>query len=142
MAYTLEDEFGDIIGKARRGNGLSVDEVAAGAGITEAQLSQMEDYTLKPTEDQVHKIAECLNLNGARLADIAMERWDPNRSHRDTTTLWRSSPSQQMSVDGPSMPTYLCAKRPMRLPSSTPLRTQTMCCRRWKKPASSRLRSC
>ena len=24
MAYTLEDEFGDIIGKARRGNGLSV----------------------------------------------------------------------------------------------------------------------
>ena len=32
MAYTLEDEFGDIIGKARRGNGLSVGEVAAGAG--------------------------------------------------------------------------------------------------------------
>ena len=29
MAYTLEDEFGDIIGKARRGNGLSVGEVAA-----------------------------------------------------------------------------------------------------------------
>ena len=75
MAYTLEDEFGDIIGKARRGNGLSVGEVAAGAGITEAQLSQMEDYTLKPTEDQVHKIAAYLNLNGTRLADIAMERW-------------------------------------------------------------------
>ena len=77
MAYTLEDEFGDIIGKARRGNGLSVGEVAAGAGLTEAQLSQMEDYTLKPTEDQVHKIAACLNLNGTRLADIAMERWGP-----------------------------------------------------------------
>ena len=77
MAYTLEDEFGDIIGKARRGNGLSVGEVAAQAGITEAQLSQMEDYTLKPTEDQVHKIAARLNLNGARLADIAMERWGP-----------------------------------------------------------------
>ena len=27
MAYTLEDEFGDIIGKARRGNDLSVGEV-------------------------------------------------------------------------------------------------------------------
>ena len=75
MAYTLEDEFGDIIGKARRGNGLSVGEVAAQAGLTEAQLSQMEDYTLKPTEEQVHKIAACLNLNGERLADIAMERW-------------------------------------------------------------------
>ena len=77
MAYTLEDEFGDIIGKARRGNGLSVGGVAVGAGLTEAQLSQMEDYTLKPTEEQVHKIAACLNLNGARLADIAMERWGP-----------------------------------------------------------------
>ena len=75
MAYTLEDEFGDIIGKARRGNGLSVGEVAAQAGLTEAQLSQMEDYTLKPTGDQVHSIAACLNLNGERLADIAMERW-------------------------------------------------------------------
>ena len=29
MAYTLEDEFGDIIGKARRGSGLSTGEVAA-----------------------------------------------------------------------------------------------------------------
>ena len=77
MAYTLEDEFGDIIGKARRGNGLTVGDVAAQAGLTEAQVSQMEDYTLKPTEDQVRSIAACLNLNGARLADITMERWSP-----------------------------------------------------------------
>ena len=31
MAYELEDEFGDIIGKARRGNGLSLSQVASGA---------------------------------------------------------------------------------------------------------------
>ena len=77
MAYALEDEFGDIIGKARRGQGLNPSQVAGKAGITEAQLSQMENYTLKPTEDQVHKIAQVLNLNGAKLADIAMERWVP-----------------------------------------------------------------
>ena len=77
MAYELEDEFGDIIGKARRGNGLSLNHVANEAGITDAQLSQMEAYTLKPTEDQVHKIAEALGLNGSKLADIAMERWAP-----------------------------------------------------------------
>ena len=77
MAYELEDEFGDIIGKARRGNGLSLNHVASEAGITEAQLSQMEAYTLKPTEDQVHKIAKALGLNGSKLADIAMERWAP-----------------------------------------------------------------
>ena len=77
MAYQLEDEFGDIIGKARRGNGLSLNHVANEAGITDAQLSQMEAYTLKPTEDQVHKIAKALGLSGSKLADIAMERWAP-----------------------------------------------------------------
>ena len=77
MAYELEDEFGDIIGKARRGNGLSLSRVASQAGITDAQLSQMEAYTLKPTEDQVRAIAEVLGLNGSKLVDIAMERWAP-----------------------------------------------------------------
>lgn len=77
MAYELEDEFGDIIGKARRGNGLTLSHVANDAGITDRQLSQMEAYTLKPTEDQVHKIANALGLNGNKLADIAMERWAP-----------------------------------------------------------------
>ena len=77
MAYALEDEFGDIIGKARRGNGLSLSQVASGVGITDRQLSQMEAYTLKPTDDQVHKIASVLGLDGSKLADIAMERWAP-----------------------------------------------------------------
>ena len=77
MAYELEDEFGDIIGKARRGNGVSLSQVAGGAGITDAQLSQMEAYTLKPTENQVRAIANVLGLNGDKLVDIAMERWAP-----------------------------------------------------------------
>ena len=77
MAYELEDEFGDIIGKARRGIGLNLSHVANQAGITDAQLSQLEDYTLKPTEGQVHKIARVLGLDESKLADIAMERWAP-----------------------------------------------------------------
>jgi glyoxylase-like metal-dependent hydrolase (beta-lactamase superfamily II) len=77
MAYTLEDEFGDIIGKARRGRSLSVGQIASKTGLTDAQISQMESYTLKPTEEQVHKIAGVLNLDGSKLADIAMERWTP-----------------------------------------------------------------
>lgn len=77
MAYALEDEFGDIIGKARRGQGLSEIQIAAAAGITEAQLSRMEQYTLKPTEAQVYKLAEVLNLNGTKLLDIAKEQWAP-----------------------------------------------------------------
>lgn len=78
MAYTLEDEFGDIIGKARRGQHLTLAQTATAAGIPESQLSSMEQYTVKPTEAQVYRLAEVLNLDGAKLLDIAIERWSPN----------------------------------------------------------------
>ena len=77
MAYSLEDEFGDIIGKARRGQNLSASEIATAAGITEAELARMEQYTLKPTETQVFRLAEVLNLDGTKLLDIATEQWEP-----------------------------------------------------------------
>ena len=77
MAYALEDEFGDIIGKARRGQNLSASEIATAAGITEAELARMEKYTLKPTETQVFRLAEVLNLDGTKLLDIATEQWEP-----------------------------------------------------------------
>ena len=78
MAYALEDEFGDIIGKARRGQNLSESEIATAAGITEAELARMEQYTLKPTETQVFRLAEVLNLDGTKLLDIATEQWEPD----------------------------------------------------------------
>ncbi len=78
MAYALEDEFGDIIGKARRGQNMSQSETATAAGITESELSRMEKYTLKPTEAQVYKLAEVLKLDGDKLLDIAMENWEPS----------------------------------------------------------------
>lgn len=77
MAYTLEDEFGDIIGKARRGQNMSQGEVAKASEITESDLSRMEKYTLKPTESQVYKLAEVLNLDGGKLLAIATEQWEP-----------------------------------------------------------------
>ena len=78
MAYALEDEFGDIIGKARRGQNMSQSETAAAAGITESEISRMEKYTLKPTKTQVYKLAEVLNLDGAKLLAIATEQWEPD----------------------------------------------------------------
>ena len=88
MAYTLEDEFGDIIGKARRGQDLSQSEIATAAGITEAELARMEQYTLKPTETQVFRLAEVLNLDGAKLLDIATEQWEPEPpQQRDDANL-------------------------------------------------------
>ncbi|RKU29240.1 hydrolase [Candidatus Poribacteria bacterium] len=78
MAYALEDEFGDIIGKARRGQNMSQGEVAQASEITESDLSRMEKYTLKPTESQVYKLAEVLNLDGKKLLAIATEQWEPS----------------------------------------------------------------
>ena len=82
MAYALEDEFGDIIGKARRGQNMSHSDIAAAAGITESDLSRMEQYTLKPTDAQVYKLAEFLNLDGAKLLAIATEQWEPAPVHQ------------------------------------------------------------
>ena len=83
MAYALEDEFGDIISKARRGQDLSHQEIADAAGITESDLSLMEKYTLKPTEVQVYKLAEVLNLDGSKLLAIANEDWEPSLAQGD-----------------------------------------------------------
>ena len=87
MAYALEDEFGDIIGKARRGQNLSQSEIATAAGITEADLARMEQYTLKPTETQVFRLAEVLNLDGAKLLDIATEQWAPESPQSSDANL-------------------------------------------------------
>ena len=87
MAYTLEDEFGDIISKARRGQNMSQKETATAAGMSESDLSSMEKYTLNPTEAQVYKLAEELNLDGAKLLSIAKEEWEPKpiqQSDNDT----------------------------------------------------------
>lgn len=79
MAYTLEDEFGDIIQKSRVGQGFSISQVSLDTGIPQAKLSQMEKYVLKPTEKQVKKIASVLKLSFPKLLDIATERWTPKQ---------------------------------------------------------------
>ena len=48
--------------KPAAGQNLSHSEIAAAAGITAAELARMEQYTLKPTETQVFRLAEVLNL--------------------------------------------------------------------------------
>ena len=78
MAYTLEDEFGDIIGKARRGNGLSVGEVAAGAGLTDEPTDAETDGGPSPqnrgvSQSQRHTIGGyCNGTLGARTGPIGI----------------------------------------------------------------------
>ena len=72
----LEDEFGDVIGKARRGHGLSPSAVASAVGLTEDALAAIERYERLPTRDEVGQFARLFSLPADRLWDIATEAWD------------------------------------------------------------------
>ena len=78
MAYALEDEFGDIIGKARRGLGLSVAAVAEHVGVSAGDIEKVESYELTPEQAAIDRIAGILGLDSGRLGAIAREEWEPN----------------------------------------------------------------
>lgn len=96
MNNTLEDEFGDIIQKARTGQNFTLSQLSQNTGIPQAHLSKMENYTLKPTEEQVKTIASALNLSFPKLLDIAMENWTPEE--------WDESFDSKIEVVPLSMP--------------------------------------
>ena len=72
----LEDEFGDVIGKARRGHDLSPSAVASAVGLTEDALAAIERYERLPTRDEVGQFARLFSLPADRLWDVATEAWD------------------------------------------------------------------
>jgi hypothetical protein len=50
MYMQLEDNFGDVIAKARRGQELTVSSTAGQAGLTQAALEQLESGQTAPEE--------------------------------------------------------------------------------------------
>lgn len=74
----LEDQFGDIIQKARTGLGRPKKEIVETAGIAPDRLDQIEACLAIPREDEVLRLASLLNLDKAKLLDSAFERWSPN----------------------------------------------------------------
>ena len=59
----LEDEFGDIIQKARTGMGLTIKQAAEMSGLPVSLLEDMESYRHKPAEREAGTIAAVLGLN-------------------------------------------------------------------------------
>jgi hydroxyacylglutathione hydrolase len=72
----LEDDFSDIIKKARHGLGLKPDQVAGTAHVPPSVLRELERGR-RPQRDEVLAIASALNLDGAKLASIACDGWTP-----------------------------------------------------------------
>ena len=77
MYVQLEDEFGDIVGKARRGQEMDVEELASQAGIPAADLSKIEEYELSPDGAAIERLAGVLGLNPIKLQASAARQFFP-----------------------------------------------------------------
>jgi glyoxylase-like metal-dependent hydrolase (beta-lactamase superfamily II) len=73
----LEDDFTDIVKKARMGQGLSLEAVARGAGLEAREVAALERGERAPSLGEVGGIARALKLRSAPLGDIAKGAWLP-----------------------------------------------------------------
>jgi glyoxylase-like metal-dependent hydrolase (beta-lactamase superfamily II) len=72
----LEDNVGDIIGKAQRGLGISDSQLAEKSGLKPEQLRQIRDGNYD--ESAIRAIAPVLNLDAGALVDLAQGKWKPD----------------------------------------------------------------
>jgi hydroxyacylglutathione hydrolase len=73
----LEDNVGDIIGKAQRGLGISDSQLAEKSGIGADQLRKIRDG--KFDEASLRAIAPALNLDAVALINLAADKWKPDK---------------------------------------------------------------
>ena len=74
----LEDDFCDIIKKARTGLGLKVEQVAKESRLDPRALHELESGHRAPTRSEVLALASAIKLDGEKLASVACEGWAPD----------------------------------------------------------------
>lgn len=74
---SLEDEFGDVIRKARVGLALDCETVSLRAGLPAAELEKAERYLLVPGDETIRKLADTLDLKAPALLDLAHKHYQP-----------------------------------------------------------------
>ncbi|HEV2046586.1 MAG TPA: MBL fold metallo-hydrolase [Chthoniobacterales bacterium] len=73
----LEDNVGDIVGKAQRGLRIADSELVKKAGISADQLRKIRDGEFD--EAALRAIAPALNLDAEALVDLGAGRWKPEK---------------------------------------------------------------
>jgi glyoxylase-like metal-dependent hydrolase (beta-lactamase superfamily II) len=73
----LEDNVGDIIGKAQRGLGISDSELAEKAGVSAQKIRQLRDGDFN--ESALLSVAPVLGLDGRALCGLAKGEWHPEK---------------------------------------------------------------
>ena len=77
MAIPLEDNIGDIIGKAQRGLRIAESELTKRAGLSSEQMRELRGG--KFDETTLRAIAPVLDLDADALVDLAMDKWKPDK---------------------------------------------------------------
>jgi glyoxylase-like metal-dependent hydrolase (beta-lactamase superfamily II) len=77
MNIELEDNVGDIVGKAQRGLRIADSELARKAGVSADQLRKIRDGEFD--EAALRAIAPTLNLNASALVDLGAGKWKPEK---------------------------------------------------------------
>ncbi len=73
----LEDDFTDILRKAKRGTGIGDADIAARTGIGVASVRAWARGDITPTDDEARAVASVLGLDPGKFADAAATRWHP-----------------------------------------------------------------
>lgn len=77
MYTQLEDEFGDVIAKARRGQEIATAALAAQVGLTSGDIARIEAYEWTPAADVIERLAEALDLHPGKLRASAAQAFFP-----------------------------------------------------------------
>ena len=83
----LEDEFCDIVKKARRGRGQSIAGAAETAHLQKDEWERLERGARAPAENEVHAVAQALALKGEALAAVSVGGWVPRPSPEGVSSL-------------------------------------------------------
>ena len=73
----LEDDFCDIIKKARVGQGLSVDQLARTSRLPGTTIADWERGSQPRSRPDVAALATALGLRPEPLAQIVLDKWEP-----------------------------------------------------------------
>ncbi len=72
----LEDNFNDVLGKAQRGLGLSLEELARRAGVARSEVERVLGGAFD--EPTVRKLAPVLGLGADALTELGKKSWYPD----------------------------------------------------------------
>ena len=82
---SLEDEFCDIMKKARFGQGLGIDALAELAKIEQTEVEHLEKGHRLPTKGEIQGISQALRLRTGPLINLTLDGWLPQPQPAWTT---------------------------------------------------------